>query len=94
VQLFVDRAQAVRPDFQVTKANANAVAALCARLEGVPLAIELAASRAQVLTLAQMLTQLEEHRFGLLVSHRRDAHDRHRSLWAALDWSYNGLQIS
>jgi non-specific serine/threonine protein kinase len=87
----VDRAQAVRPDFQITKANAEAVAALCARLEGVPLAIELAASRAQVLTPAQMLAQLDEHRFDLLVSHRRDAHGRHRSLWAALDWSYRLL---
>ncbi len=90
VQLFVDRAQAVRPDFQVTGHNAPAVADLCARLEGIPLAIELAAARSQVLTPGQMLAQFA-HRFDLLVRHRRDAPERHRSLWAALDWSYRLL---
>jgi predicted ATPase len=70
VQLFVDRAQAVKPDFQVTNANASAVAELCERLEGIPLAIELAAARAVVFTPAQMLAQLE-HRFNFLVSRTR-----------------------
>jgi predicted ATPase len=90
VQLFVDRAQTVRPDFQVTRQNAPAVAALCARLEGIPLAIELAASRAQVLTPKEMLSQLE-HRFDFLVSRRRDAAARHRTLRAAIDWSFRLL---
>jgi predicted ATPase len=90
VRLFVDRAQGVRPDFQVTPGNAAAMAGLCRRLEGIPLAIELAAARAGVLTPAQMLARLE-HRFELLVSRRRDAEPRHRSLWAALEWSYELL---
>src|SRR5579871_739894 len=71
VALFVDRAQAVRPDFQVTKRNAAALAGLCERLEGIPLALELAAARAQVMTPAQMLAQMER-RFDFLVSRKRD----------------------
>jgi predicted ATPase/DNA-binding SARP family transcriptional activator len=90
VRLFVDRAQAVRPDFQVTAANAAVVTALCARLEGLPLAIELAAARAGVLTPQQMLARLER-RFELLVRRGRPADPRHRSLRAALDWSYQLL---
>jgi len=90
VQLFVDRAQAARPDFQVTPANARAVSALCDRLEGIPLALELAGARAQVLTPAQMLGQLE-HRFEFLVTRKRDVPDRHRTLRAAVDWSYQSL---
>jgi predicted ATPase len=90
VQLFVDRAQAARPDFQVTRANARAVADLCTALEGIPLALELAGARAQVLTPAQMLGQLE-HRFEFLVTRRRDVPERHRSLRAAIEWSYHAL---
>ena len=90
VRLFVDRAQAVRPDFQVTNQNAPAVAELCDRLEGIPLAIELAAARASVLSPAKMLLQLER-RFDFLVSRLRDAAERHRTLRAAFDWSYELL---
>jgi predicted ATPase/DNA-binding SARP family transcriptional activator len=90
VQLFVDRAQAVRPDFQMTPANVEAVAALCQRLEGLPLALELAAARSGVLTPQQMLSHLER-RFGLLVRRGGSADTRHQSLWAALDWSYQLL---
>src|SRR5207248_2230302 len=90
VQLFVDRAQAVKPDFQVTPANAAALAELCDRLEGIPLAVELAAARAQLLTPAQMLDQLSR-RFDFLVSRRRDVPERHRTLRGALDWSYQLL---
>jgi predicted ATPase len=90
VRLFVDRAQAVRPDFQLTRTNADAVAGLCARLEGLPLAIELAAARAGVLTPAQMLARLSL-RFELLATPRRGATPRHRSLRAALDWSFHLL---
>jgi predicted ATPase/DNA-binding SARP family transcriptional activator len=86
VQLFLDRAQAVRPDFQVTARNAASVAALCRQLEGLPLALELAAARAGVLTLPQMLARLSQ-RFELLVSRARGIDPRHRSLRAALDWS-------
>jgi predicted ATPase/DNA-binding SARP family transcriptional activator len=110
VQLFVDRAQAVRPDFQVTARNAAAVAALCQRLEGIPLAIELTASRAQILTPAQMLAHLSprplrsgegagpaaspgdrSRRFDFLVSRQRDLAARHRTLRAAMEWSYRLL---
>ncbi len=111
VRLFVDRAQAVRPDFQVTRSNAGAVATICERLEGIPLAIELAAARIQALTPAQMVAHLaprtdsqvsqpdeiapaagpQSGRFDLLVTRRRDAPARHRSLWAAMDWSYQLL---
>ena len=90
VQLFVDRAQQVKPDFQVTNRNAPAVAQLCSRLEGIPLALELAAARAQVLTPLQMLSQLDQ-RFGFLVSRKRDLSERHRTLRAAIDWSYRLL---
>ena len=90
VQLFIDRAQAARPDFQITTANASDIAELCRRLEGIPLALELAAARAQVLAPAQMLTEMER-RFEFLVSTRRDIPSRHRTLSAALDWSYQSL---
>jgi predicted ATPase len=90
VQLFVDRAQAVRPDFQITKRNAPTIAELCHRLEGIPLAIELAAARAQTLAPSQMLTQLQR-RFDFLTSKRRDVPERHRTLRAAMEWSYRLL---
>ncbi|HLV80819.1 MAG TPA: tetratricopeptide repeat protein, partial [Chthonomonadaceae bacterium] len=89
-QLFVDRAQAVRPDFQVTANNAGDVAGLCADLEGIPLSIELAAARAKALTPAQIRERLSE-RFALLATRRLDKGSRHRSLWAAIDWSYHLL---
>jgi predicted ATPase len=90
VQLFVDRAQAVRPDFAVTPVNAVVIAQLCQKLEGIPLAIELCAAWAQTLTPSQMLLKLE-HRFDLLVNPRSDAPARHRTLHAALDYSYSQL---
>ncbi|HLK59460.1 MAG TPA: tetratricopeptide repeat protein [Chthonomonadaceae bacterium] len=90
VALFVDRATAVRPDFQVTKGNFKAISRLSERLEGIPLALELAAARAQVLTPAQMLAQIEK-RFDFLVSRKRDLAYRHRALRTTLDWSYHLL---
>ena len=89
-QLFVDRAQSARPDFQLTPGNAAAVAALCRTLEGIPLAIELVAARAMTLPPAQMAERLAQ-RFALLTSRRGDKGTRHRSLWAALEWSHDLL---
>ncbi len=86
VQLFVDRARAVRPDFQITRHNALLIAEMCRRLEGIPLAIELAAARAHVLTIAQMLERLDERLDGL-ATRRSDAPARHRTLRAAVEWS-------
>ena len=92
VQLFVDRAQAVRPDFQITPGNAKAVAAVCRSLEGMPLALELAAARIQALTPGQMQQQLET-RLDFLTSRRRDLPARHRSLRATLEWSAHLLTL-
>jgi predicted ATPase len=96
VALFVDRAQVVRADFQITTRNAAAVAGLCRQLEGLPLAIELAAARAGVLTPEQMLARLAGNpaaggRLELLVGRRRGSDPRHHSLRTALDWSYDLL---
>jgi predicted ATPase/DNA-binding SARP family transcriptional activator len=90
VRLFLNRAQAARPDFQVTAANGEAVTRLCQALEGIPLALELAAARSPVLTPAQMLQHLSD-RFGFLVARHRDVAERHRTLRAALEWSYQAL---
>ncbi|WP_309718392.1 tetratricopeptide repeat protein, partial [Armatimonas sp.] len=90
VRLFVDRAQAAKPDFRITNSNAPAVAELCDRLEGIPLAIELAAARALVLSPSQMLSQLG-NRFEFLVSRKRGLAERQRTLQAAIDWSYRLL---
>jgi predicted ATPase/DNA-binding SARP family transcriptional activator len=90
VQLYLDRAQAVRPDFELTPANAATVASLCRRLEGIPLALELAAARAGVLTPRQILEQLERP-LSFLVRRGPAAEARHRSLSATLAWSYELL---
>jgi predicted ATPase len=90
VQLFVDRAQSVRPDFQVTPQNAAAIASVCRSLEGMPLALELAAARIQALSPEQMRLQLAA-RLDFLTSRRRDLPARHRSLRAALEWSVHLL---
>jgi len=90
VQLFVDRAQAVRADSQITDANAADIAELCRHLEGMPLALELAAAHVNVLTPSQMVAQLAD-RFAFLVGRRRDASARHRTLRATIEWSYRLL---
>ena len=90
VRLFVDRAQAVRTDFAVTPQNASAIAELCDRLEGIPLALELAAARAQTFTPQQMLEQMKQ-RFDFLVSRHYDRAQRHRTLRDTLEWSYRLL---
>jgi predicted ATPase/DNA-binding SARP family transcriptional activator len=91
VQLYVDRVQAVRPDFGVTAGNAAAIADLCAKLEGIALAVELAAARERVLPAGHLLKQLDR-RFDLLISRQRNVPERHRTLRAAIDWSYQGLE--
>ena len=90
IQLFVNRAQAARPDFRLSARNAAAVALLCDKLEGIPLAVELAAAWAQTLSPAQTLERLD-HRFDLLVSRRRDVPGRHQTLRATLESSYQLL---
>ena len=90
IQLFADRARQARPDFQITARNARAVADVCRRLEGIPLALELAAAWASLLTPAQMRERLED-RFTLLRSRRKDVTERHQTLWAAISWSYDLL---
>ena len=90
VQLFVERAGAVQPHFRLTDDTASDVAAICQRLDGLPLAIELAAARAKLLPPAALLDRLER-RFLLLTSGVRDAPPRQRSLQAAIAWSYDLL---
>jgi predicted ATPase/class 3 adenylate cyclase len=87
VRLFVDRAAAVQPTFALTERNAPAVAQICARLDGIPLALELAAARVRVLPPGQLLARLED-RFRLLTGGSRTALERHQTLQAAVDWSY------
>jgi predicted ATPase/class 3 adenylate cyclase len=90
VRLFIDRAQAVQPDFQVTSQNAPAVAQVCARLDGIPLAIELAAARVKGLGIDQIAARLDD-RFRLLTGGSRTALPRQRTLQATIDWSYRLL---
>jgi predicted ATPase/DNA-binding SARP family transcriptional activator/Tfp pilus assembly protein PilF len=90
VQLFVDRAQAACADFQLTVRNAGHVAALCRRLEGLPLALELAASWAQTLSPAQMLGRLDR-RFDLLRARRKGMASRHQALEVCIEWSFRLL---
>ncbi|HEX4531617.1 MAG TPA: adenylate/guanylate cyclase domain-containing protein [Acidimicrobiia bacterium] len=90
VTLFVERARGVRPDFEMTAANASAVAALCSRLDGIPLAIELAAARVGALAPRDILERIDQ-RFLLLTGGSRTALERHQTLQAAVDWSYDLL---
>jgi predicted ATPase/class 3 adenylate cyclase len=91
VRLFAERAEAVRPGFEVTPDNAMAVAGITARLDGLPLAIELAATRTKVLTPQQMLERLVS-RLALLTSGTRTVPDRQRTLRDAIAWSYDLLE--
>jgi predicted ATPase/DNA-binding SARP family transcriptional activator len=88
VALYVDRARAVRLDFAVNEQNAGAIITLCRRLEGMPLALEMAAAWAKTITPQKMLERLE-HQLDLLVSRRRDLPPRHQSLRATIEWSYD-----
>ena len=90
ISLFVERAAASRPGFTLTPANAAAVAQICARLDGIPLAIELAAARVKVLSVDEIAARLTD-RFKLLTLGTRTAPHRHQTLRAALDWSHDLL---
>jgi non-specific serine/threonine protein kinase len=90
VRLFVDRAQAARSTFALSRASAGAVAQLCRRLDGIPLAIELAAARVRGLSVEQVAARLDD-RFALLTGGSRTALPRHQTLRAAVDWSYDLL---
>ena len=90
VRLLVERAQAVVPNFALDTGNAGTIAALCRRLEGLPLAIELAAPRMQVLSPKDLLHRLER-RLALLTGGSEELPERHRTLWSTIAWSYNLL---
>jgi non-specific serine/threonine protein kinase len=88
IRLFVERARAVSPDFTFTSENASAISEICRRLDGLPLAIELASARANVLTVREIAARLDD-RFALLTSGQRiGLQPRHQTLRAAIDWSY------
>ena len=90
VKLFEQRAQLVRPSFKVSDENAAQVASICQRLDGLPLAIELAAARMRILSSAQLAERLDDI-FALLVGGARSAPPRHQALRATLDWSHDML---
>jgi predicted ATPase/DNA-binding SARP family transcriptional activator len=91
VRLFAERAETVNRSFALTGGNARDVALLCSRLEGIPLALELAAARSSVLTPAAILVQLDARPLDVLTSRVRDIAPRHRSLRATLEWSFGLL---
>ncbi|HVI84343.1 MAG TPA: tetratricopeptide repeat protein, partial [bacterium] len=87
VRLFAERAASSRPGFRVVEANARAVAEICQRLDGIPLAIELAAARVRALTAEEIAARLDD-RFRLLATSAAMILPRHRTLRAAMDWSF------
>jgi predicted ATPase len=89
-QLFVDRAGAVNSNFSLPDSNASAIAQICSRLDGIPLAIELAAARVKLLSPEQVAARLDD-RFRLLVGGSRTALPRQQTLRALIDWSYDLL---
>ncbi|MHB8574415.1 MAG: TIR domain-containing protein, partial [Dehalococcoidia bacterium] len=91
VQLFVQRTRALRPEFTLSPENAVTIAAICARLDGLPLAIELAAARSRLLTPAALLARLE-HRLPLLTGGERSRPERQQTLRGAVQWSWELLE--
>lgn len=92
VQLFVERAQAVRADFRLTRENGRAVAEICRRLDGLPLALELAAARLRLFSPEALVPRLE-HSLKLLTGGARELPERQRTLRGAMAWSYDLLTI-
>jgi predicted ATPase/DNA-binding CsgD family transcriptional regulator len=93
VALFIERAQAVKSEFQVTNSSAPAVAEICVRLDGLPLALELAAARLRLFPPQALLTRLGQ-RLPLLTSSTRDAPERQHTLRSTIAWSYDLLEAS
>jgi predicted ATPase/DNA-binding SARP family transcriptional activator len=93
VRLFVERAAAILPTFELTRRNAAVVTQICSHLDGIPLAIELAAARVRVLSVEQIATRLN-NRFRLLRGGSRTALPHHQTLWDLIDWSYELLPES
>ena len=93
VRLFSDRASAAKHDFVLDERNATAVGVLCRRLDGIPLAIELAAARVRSLSPEDLVARLDQ-RFKLLTSGGRAALERHQTLRSTIDWSYDLLELS
>jgi predicted ATPase/DNA-binding CsgD family transcriptional regulator len=89
--LFIERVQAIQPAFQITKATARSIAEICLRLDGLPLAIELAASRTRLLSPHALLSRLE-HRLDVLTGGPRNAPDRQQTMRATIAWSYQLLE--
>lgn len=87
IELFCERARARSIDFVLRDGDVDTLVELCARLDGVPLAIELAAARTELFTIDEILHQMD-YRFHLLADGRRTGLQRHRSMWDALDWSF------
>lgn len=90
VRLFLDRASATRPDLELTDEDAPALAALVRRLDGIPLALELAAGRVAMLSVGELAERLDD-RFRLLAGGSRTSPERHQTLRAAVDWTYDAL---
>jgi predicted ATPase/serine/threonine protein kinase len=93
ITLFMERAKAVKPDFELSQENASAVTEICARLDGLPLAIELAAARVKVLSPSSIRTRLASQ-LQLLTGGARDLPLRQQTLRAAIDWSYDLLNVA
>ncbi|WP_157728318.1 AfsR/SARP family transcriptional regulator [Actinopolymorpha singaporensis] len=91
VRLFADRAVAVRPEFQITPDTLGSVVEICRRLDGIPLAIELAAARLRSLSVGQIAARLDD-RFRLLTAGRRTVLARHQTLRAVVEWSWDLLE--
>ena len=90
VKLFIERARLIDPKFKLDETNASFVAQICSRLDGIPLAIELAAARLKTLSVEQILARLAD-RFSLLTNGARSLPSRHQTLKATIEWSYNSL---